>query len=132
MSPRIQHQGPVLSKLNPNTSALSARPQITAAKQNKTKHNCKILSRKEIYKCRVAAHLYNDLVDFFTLIKLDIFHYIPPHFNQILLQDTDINIHLQCSRVSYTMTCPPVCGDNPRAYVQVVKHVDYFIPPTSV
>ena len=40
---------------------------------------------------------------------------------------------------SYTMGCPPVRGDNPRAlasglsYVQVDKHgYNYFIPPTSV
>ena len=40
---------------------------------------------------------------------------------------------------SYTMGCPPVCGDKPRAlasglsYVQVDKHdINYFIPPKSV
>ena len=40
---------------------------------------------------------------------------------------------------SYTMGCPPVRGDNPRAlasglsYVQVDKHgITIFIPPTSV
>ena len=40
---------------------------------------------------------------------------------------------------SYTMGCPPVCGDNPPAvlasglsYVQVDKHGIYFLPPTSV
>ena len=38
---------------------------------------------------------------------------------------------------SYTMGCPPVRGDNPRAlasglsYVQVDKWYNYFIPPTS-
>ena len=40
---------------------------------------------------------------------------------------------------SYTMGCPPVRGDNPRAlasglsYVQVDKHgITIFIPPSSV
>ena len=39
---------------------------------------------------------------------------------------------------SYTMDCPPVRGDNPRAlasglsYAQVDKQGNCFIPPTSV
>ena len=45
----------------------------------------------------------------------------------------------KCISNSYTMGCPPVRGDKPRAlasglsYVQVDKHgINYFIPPTSV
>ena len=44
-----------------------------------------------------------------------------------------------CISNSYTIGCPPVRGDNPRAlasglsYVQVVKKwYNYFIPPISV
>ena len=40
---------------------------------------------------------------------------------------------------SYTMGCPPVCGDNPRALASGLSYVqvdnpwyNYFMPPTSV
>ena len=33
---------------------------------------------------------------------------------------------------SYTMGCPPVCGDNPRALAGGLTWYNYFIPPTSV
>ena len=42
--------------------------------------------------------------------------------------DDDMKVRLQRTRNSYTMACPPVGGDNPRAlasglsYVQVDKH----------
>ena len=48
-------------------------------------------------------------------------------------------VQTQLTRNSYTMGCPPVRGDNPRAlasglsYVQVEKPwYNYFIPPSSV
>ena len=50
----------------------------------------------------------------------------------------DLGIFWSCN--SYTMTCPPVRGDNPRALASGLSFVQlggqtwytYFIPPTSV
>ena len=47
--------------------------------------------------------------------------------------------HITVLSNSYTMGCPPVCGDNPRALASGLSYVqvdnpwyNYFILPTSV
>ena len=81
--------------------------------------------------------LKNLLGPFHDIMICKVIHMCKVTILTLSFMNIHAKLHPLCN--SYTMGCPPACGDNPQALASGLSYVQvgnpwyiYFIPPTSV